>query len=202
MKKRLIALALALCMLAGLLPSVYAAAPGEADEWIVGAEEVQGVSRAKGDGAGREAPAEPLYNDDEIVTVMVHVEGPSLMDWYDGTAPVSDRESSGAAAASFISNMVENDWPEALIEEYQTPVIEAIAALGRRSEYSLLRPVTESVLPEIVGQWITLVNAFAVRVPYGQLAEIQRMDGVRNAYVQKTYSLPEEVENPLPDAGL
>lgn len=51
---------------------------------------------------------------------------------------------------------------------------------------------------KLVSQWTNLVNAVAVEVPYGRLAEIQAMDGVESAYVQHVYDRPIEETAPSP----
>lgn len=47
---------------------------------------------------------------------------------------------------------------------------------------------------EIVAQWTGLVNALAVKIPYGRLAEVKELPGVADAYVEVTYDRPEEPE--------
>lgn len=54
---------------------------------------------------------------------------------------------------------------------------------------------------KLVSQWTNLVNAVAVEVPYGRLAEIQAMDGVESAYVQHVYDRPIEETGTLSQEG-
>lgn len=44
---------------------------------------------------------------------------------------------------------------------------------------------------EVGSQFTLLTNAAAVTVPYGELAEIRKMEGVKNAYVMPTFEIPE-----------
>ena len=39
-------------------------------------------------------------------------------------------------------------------------------------------------------QFTLLTNAAAVTVPYGELAEIRKMEGVKSAYVMPTFEVP------------
>lgn len=43
---------------------------------------------------------------------------------------------------------------------------------------------------EAGSQFTLLTNAVAVTVPYGELAEIRKMEGVKNAYVMPTFEVP------------
>lgn len=46
-----------------------------------------------------------------------------------------------------------------------------------------------------MAQWSTLVNGVAVKVPYGVIDEINALDGVKRAYVEHVYDVPEDVKN-------
>ncbi len=48
---------------------------------------------------------------------------------------------------------------------------------------------------EVEYRWSTITNAIAVSVPYGALSAISEVEGVKRAYVEHTYSLPEEEES-------
>ena len=54
---------------------------------------------------------------------------------------------------------------------------------------------------KLVSQWTNLVNAVAVEVPYGKLAEIQAMSGVQNAYVRHVYDRPIDETGILSEEG-
>ena len=43
----------------------------------------------------------------------------------------------------------------------------------------------------MLDRWSTLLNAAAIRVPYGMLDEIRQMNGVKRAYVEHVYDYPE-----------
>ncbi len=165
------------------------------DGQIIEAVEVPGVNRLEGndtDNQGRKAATEPLYDDDEMVTVMVQVDAPALMDYYNSSAaPISADGSAGSAVAAFISDMVASGVSEELKEEHQTPVLDAIASLDATPYATISANETAAPSLNVVGQWTTLVNAFAVRVPYGQLEAIRQINGVKTAYVQQTYEVPE-----------
>ena len=83
--KRVFALLLTLAMLLGLMPTAMAAeAEQTASGTAVQATELPGVSRLDSmeRSEGRQPAAQPLYSDDDIVTVIVQLEGPSLLDYY------------------------------------------------------------------------------------------------------------------------
>lgn len=69
----------------------------------------------------------------------------------------------------------------------------------RRAQDTLLSPWGRGV--KRVGQWTNLVNAMAVEVPYGRLADIQAMDGVQSAYVQHVYDRPIEQSGDISAEG-
>ncbi|MGN1187260.1 MAG: S8 family serine peptidase, partial [Lachnospiraceae bacterium] len=58
----------------------------------------------------------------------------------------------------------------------------AVSTYSRRASYGV----------EVINQWSIVTNAFAIRIPYGKLDAIKKLDGVKRAYVQHVYSLPED----------
>ena len=57
----------------------------------------------------------------------------------------------------------------------------ALASMERKLGHSI----------EVGSQFTLLTNAAAVTVPYGELAEIRKMEGVKSAYVMPTFEVPE-----------
>ena len=187
MRRRIPALLLAMTMLLGAIPAALAAGSGaESSEWTVEAQELPG-SLLLNESEGREPLSQPKYADDEMVTVMVQLNAPALLDGYGDIATIStDGQTAGEAVAEYIGAAYEEGIPQEL-EAMQDSVLQEISALFP-STYSTIsaRPAMEPV-----ARWTTLVNAFAVRVPYGLLDEINEIGGVKRAYVERTYTLPE-----------
>ena len=96
MTKRMIALVLALFLVIGLLPVVRAVETGESSQnRTVSATELPGQTRLSA-GADSEDPSLSAYADTDMVTVIVELNAPSLMDGY-SVSTFSAEESAGAA---------------------------------------------------------------------------------------------------------
>ena len=146
----------------------------------------------------------PLYEEDEMVTVIVELEEAPVMDYYDISTYSADSEdvTAGEAVSDFLASDEVKDVSDEIIAG-QNSVISAINkkvdALGASSTYS--RKSSQAAAGnysgktlsevEVVNQWTIVTNAFAVRIPYGKLDEIKELDGVKRAYVEHVYSLPE-----------
>lgn len=181
MKKRVVSLLLAIFLLVGLMPTAYAVdtAP-QTEETTVSAVELPGESRQNGADSGTTEDV-PEYSDDTMVTVIVEMEGPSVMDGYQkGTEAV------GMTVGEELSNYLgtqaaENAAQQALAQQSQVLTeIQGIAA------YS-----ADQAPVQVLSQWTTVVNGMAVQMPYGKLAEVRKADGVKRAYVAHTYDAPE-----------
>ncbi len=84
--KRVLAILLTLAMLVGLMPMALAAQKQQTDNGeIRTAQEISGVSRLDEiapEGTTRPAVA-PQYDEDKVVTVIVQLDAPALMDYYE-----------------------------------------------------------------------------------------------------------------------
>ena len=129
-----------------------------------------------------------LYDEDEMVTVIVEMEEAPIMDYYDVAAYDLDEEemSAGEAVSEFLASEDVEEVSEEIFDG-QEAVIEEIAE------------TTENAEVEVTDQWSIVTNAFAVRVPYGKLNEIKEISGVKRAYVEHVYSRPEPVDTAVVD---
>ena len=193
--KRVLSFLLALVMVAGLLPTAMAAEAGQVR--TVAAEEVADVSlpdseASAGTGSSvREAAR--TYADEEIVTVIVQLEEPAVLDYYGAqTYSLGGEElSAGQAVSKFLTS----DDAQALSAELLAGQEDVLAQIGGLQPAVFARRAAASL--EVVAQWTGLINGMAVKVPYGQLEAIRALPGVKRAYVEPTYERPEE----LPSTG-
>ncbi|MGN0985813.1 MAG: S8 family serine peptidase, partial [Candidatus Enterenecus sp.] len=196
--KRVIAVLLALVMLLGMVPTAMAQAPQpSAQGTLVTAQEVPGSSRLNEiTPSGTDRAVEPLYADDEMVTVIVQLEEAAVMDYYGASTYSLDNSlSAGEAVSAFLNSADAQALSHELLSGQQT-VLNKINRLGSAQLSSFSVGTSSGV--EVVAQWTTLINAMAIRVPYGKLDEIKALDGVKRAYVERTFDRPEE---PVTEAG-
>ncbi len=112
------------------------------------------------------------------------------MDYYDTSTYAAEGESAGESVAAYLASDEAREAEQQLKDEQQG-VIDQILALGGNQEIATMSLETES---PVVAQWSTLVNAMAVNVPYGTLDEINALEGVKRAYVEHEYDVPEDVK--------
>lgn len=157
----------------------------------VQAEEVSGTPRldAISGNIGNSAADRPVsYRDDEMVTIIVELEDAPLMDAY-AMQPytVGDDETAGEAVAEFLASDAAMQAADELRSEQQT-LFNEIQAM----QPAVMSLDGDSSTVTLTAQWTVLVNGMAVRAPYGMLAGIKALDGVKRAYVEHTYDEPEE----------
>ena len=165
----------------------------------VQAEEVSGTPRldAISGNIGNSAEDRPVsYRDDEMVTIIVELEEAPLMDAYAmNPYTVRDDETAGEAVAEFLASDAAMQAADELRSEQQALFneIQAMqpAAMSTEEDETLS-------LVTLTAQWTVLVNGMAVKAPYGMLAGIRELDGVKRAYVEHTYDEPKE---PVTEAG-
>ena len=165
----------------------------------VQAEEVSGTPRldAISGNIGNSAEDRPVsYRDDEMVTIIVELEEAPLMDAYAmNLYTVRDDETAGEAVAEFLASDAAMQAADELRSEQQALFneIQAMqpAAMSTEEDETLS-------LVTLTAQWTVLVNGMAVKAPYGMLAGIRELDGVKRAYVEHTYDEPKE---PVTEAG-
>lgn len=187
--KRILAMLLAVAMLVGLLPSALAIdAQTEPTATTLTAEEISDDSRLAELTEQRESdrPRVDTYDPDDIVTAIVVLEDAPVLEEYDSAAALVDDVSAGKAVADFLASDAAVAQSQALLQTQDAlnAEIQRVAGIGNGFQ--------------VVSQWTTAINAVAVKVPYGKLDEIRALDGVKQAYVERTFARPDE---PTTDAG-
>lgn len=203
--KKLFALLLTLAMLAGMMPTAIAAEAGQTESGTtVQAVEIPGASRLDylKQSGGRQPAGSPRYQDDDMVTVMIQMDEPSLLDYYNqlggqdtyGVDDGGEERTAGEAVASFLDQPEVQAAAEDMLAQQQS-VLNQIGGL----QPAKFRAA--SAEPEVLSQWTALINGMAVRVPYGSLSAIRAIDGVKRAYVEHIYAAPEPVMEGAGPAG-
>lgn len=173
MKRRILAMLLAIAMLAGMLPAALAA---EEAESTLTAQEIPGLSRLDGEDTAGQERETCHYDPDELVTVIVELEADPVL-----TGFRQETESGltvGEALAEFLTTGDAVSQSSALRSQQDDLAAQLRSATGSSAV--------------ITDRWTVLLNGFAVRIPYGQLETVQSMAGVKRAYVEHTYERPDE----------
>ena len=111
------------------------------------------------------------YDPDEVVNVIVQLEAPALLDKGSGKTRYSlDRLETADAQTLALA--------QEAVQATQQSVKAEVAALS------------DDVSFESSESFSLLINAFTVKVPYGELARIRSLDGVRSAFVEGSFSIP------------
>ena len=188
MTKRCLSLVLALCMVLCLFPvSINAAETGT----TLTATEIPGLSRLeKNETSGQTADQ---YAPDELVTVIVRMEAPAVMEYYGVSTYVAAGDSAGEAVSAFLASRDAKALSADLLD----------AQLNTLTQLSAAQPATMAVDEteagfEVLAQWTNLINGMAVRLPYCQLETLRNLPGVYDAQIQKVYEAPEQ---PATNAG-
>ena len=111
------------------------------------------------------------YDPDEVVNVIVQLEAPALLDKESGKARYSIDKLETANAQTLAL-------AQETVQAAQQSVKAEVAALS------------DDVSFESSESFSLLINAFTVKVPYGELARIRSLDGVKNAFVEGYFSVP------------
>lgn len=181
-KKRILSLLLVICMLLALMPAGVLA---QSEIKQLAAVEIPGASRLE-----KPQESEPKYAQDELVTVIVTMEEPAVLDYY-GIHTYDADTSAGEAVSDFLTSEDARDLSEILLEDQNDVMEKFISGLNRTRSAS-------NHAPKLLAQWTDVFNGFAVELPYGQLDALKKTPGVKNAQIQKVFSAPEE---PKVDAG-
>lgn len=111
------------------------------------------------------------YDPDEVVNVIVQLEAPALLDKGSGKTRYSiDRLETADAQTLTLA--------QEAVQATQQSVKAEVAALS------------DDVSFESSESFSLLINAFTVKAPYGELARIRSLDGVKNAFVEGYFSVP------------
>lgn len=207
MKKKILSLLLAVCMVVSLLPvSAFAKIapqqnenskispadkqaaiaenrPAKAGESIDGltVTELDKDALSVKDTLASSAPADAAftaYDDTDSVRVMVVMDGVSLLD-----SGFTQQELTSASAVYAAEAMVEMQ--DDLVSQIQSVVDDL--SLTSRSRRSSDTTVT------VQYHYTALLNGVSVQMPYGALKTVRSMAGVAAAFVVPTYSVPEDM---------
>ncbi|MCD7755764.1 MAG: S8 family serine peptidase, partial [Firmicutes bacterium] len=185
--KRCTALLICLFLLLGLLPAAAFADDGEAASDGSSQVDALEVDSSRLDAVSGTSDA--VYADDEYVTVIVEMAETPVLGYYaDSDYSLLDGQTTaGEAVSAFLVS------DEALaiadaVTESQESVIADITDVAAETAESL--GITDSF--EVTNRWSVITNAMSIRVPYSALAEIAALDGVKRAYVEHVYSLPDD----------
>lgn len=171
--RKILALLLALCMLAGLMPAALAAWNGGESAQQLPTTDISSPSVASD---STETRGTARHTADEDVLAVVTLTAPSIIDLYIEAQGSGD----GASRADFIQAAFAAGKDDELMAA-QGPVLDAIRRItGDRG----LTPVA---------QMVTLFNGFFVKVKYGDLDEIRMIEGVDQAYVSHVFAAPDPV---------
>ncbi len=167
------------------------------------AVEVTGVSRLDREETQEDGKVmQPLYQAEDMVTVIVELNEAPVMDYYDGSTYASfkkEEKTAGEAVSEFLTSAEAGELAKELLTGQEQLISQINTLAGRNghladdADFSAAAERSAADF-EVTAQWTTAVNAFAVRMPYGTLKEVKAMPGVKRAYVEHTYSLPEPVE--------
>lgn len=187
---------LSICMLMGMISIDTKAETNDGTKII--ATELENSSRIE-ELHPNQSIMESIYKEDEFVTAIIELEEAPVMEYYTGSSYFSndDDTSPGESVAKFLASQ---DVKEASdeISKNQENIIANIKTIFNKNRKVEARS-SESF--KVVKQWNTVVNAVAVNIPYGMLKEIRKIDGVKSAYVEHTYDLPEPVKNSVVEEG-
>ena len=184
--KRGLALLLTVAMLLGVMPMGASAAEPQTGEQLE-AMELPAESRLE----LRQPQQESKYKDNEMVTVIVLMEGSSVLAGYEASAyAVQSTRSAGEAVSEYLTSAAAQAKARELRAE-QNAVIEQIRGFAQYAKAG------EGM--KVKAQWTGLVNAISVEIPYGQLEKVRALPGVRHAYVEQEFERPTE---PAADAGI
>ena len=183
--KRLFAALLSLALVIGMLPGVFAqetATETTVTGTTVTAQEVNGIDRLPSDASTAETEEpQPSYNPDELVTVIVELSGTPVLEGF--AASDVTVSSNGAAVAAYLAS----------------PAVSVQRASLSTAQNVLIAALGSDVT--VNHHWTNVINAISITVPYSRLAQIKGLPGVKRAYVEHTYSLPEEQESDTDATG-
>ena len=182
--KRCLAWILVLCLLVSVLPTHILAAENTGKTSSLTATELPGVSRLE-DGEQTAAEETAQYADDEMVTVIVLMDDPAVMDYF-GISSFNS-ESNDLTAGEAVSGFLASDDAQALAQELMAEQETVIDQITSVTENAPAQGETE-----VLAQWTGLINGVSVRMPYGQLEQVKNLSGVKAAYVEQTFDRPDE----------
>ena len=172
--RRFLAAALALCMVFALLPAApaRAAETQELEFEKLNPQDVQ-LDLTAQDTIGENAVAEPQVADNEVVKVIIVMEGQSIV-----------QENPSATLNGEVEVKMER------MKKQQETVIQAIE-----------KQVLQNSRMQVNYQYTWLVNGIAANIPYGTIEAIEAIDGVDRVLLQPVYSVLENTAEPNTISG-
>ena len=174
--KRLLSLLLALAMVVTMLPVTLAV---DSDEWVKGdvaVEKVEnpGVDLKQDSSLVEENQVENPYSPEDIVRVVVVLEGKSLLEQGFTTAQISGN--SGVVTKQINRMKVQ-----------QNNMISRVASV-----VAGLKLDAAAKTVKVRNTFNVASNGFSLDVPYAALGEIAKLDGVKSAFLAPQYTVPED----------
>ena len=167
--KRVLAMLLCLSMVLGLMPAMALAEDSAPVQTTVTAQELPDVSRVD-DIQLPQKESHKLYEDDDLVTVLVEFTGEPLIS---GFVPKA-----GSSVGKQVSEYLTNAAPEAAAMKARQDDIVTLMGKAVGSELT------------VTGRFVNAVNGVSVKIPYGKLDEIRAVEGVRSASVERVFDRP------------
>lgn len=189
-----------LCMLLGMFNTSVIAETSESKGRELVATEVEDTSRlTELETVPHELQGEAPYEADQVVTVIVEMEAAPVMEYYGDSSYFSVGEgiSSGEAVSKFLSSD-EAKVASGEILSSQENVISNISTLMKEKNDEISR---QSSTFEVINNWTSAINAMAIRIPYGAIDEVSKLDGVKRAYVEHIYERPEPIDSSVVEDG-
>lgn len=175
--KRCLATLVALVMAASAFPATAFAETSSDQSKQVSAQEVEVESRLNPETGKQQSVEQKVYDDNELVTVIVELDAPAVMAQYQVSsyAAISEDSSAGQAVSEFLSSEESQQASQQILDGQQS-IIDQISALSSNAGVAVAS-AEDGNGAGVVARWSNLLNGMAVRVPYGILGQIQQLDG-------------------------
>lgn len=162
------------------------------------ATEVENISRLE-ELEPNQSVVDSIYGENEFVTAIIELEEAPVMDYYTGSSYFSNSEdnSPGESVADFLASEDVKEAADEILQS-QENIISNIETLFNENNKVEARSAETF---QVIEKWSTIVNAVSIRIPYGMLKQIRGIDGVKSAYVEHTYDLPEPIESSVVEEG-
>lgn len=121
-----------------------------------------------------------MYSEEDEVTIIVELNDESLLDRYNSNSGISTYQAN--EYSTNVNTYLESDnalQANTSMIAMQDAVIKDIQKLDR----------TRMSNHEVLYHYTTVMNGFAMKAKYGELASIKEMPNVKNAYVARTYQI-------------
>ncbi len=206
MLKKILASLTAVCLIAGMVPFTAFAAEAEADAEsatrIIAGERADVSRPVRGGADVQTAKTDRFehYEPDETVTVIVVLDAPAAANYYNPAMPVAAGEYAAEtlSAGKKLSTFLTSDDALRVSEQNRAQQLDLVSRIGSLSLNDSESGIAAYSMPangvELVAQFTGVINAMSVKMPYGLLEQVKKLDGVKTAYVEKTYSIPSDEE--------